>query len=103
MSNNFCPVCDDFMFRGHKCPPLWHARIVELHDDDTRKKVYARTPEEAAEKVCEQYDRNGDYTVASNTYADVVVYDSNQENPVTYGVEVRTEPVYSAFKLRVQP
>lgn len=103
MSNHFCPTCGDFMFDKHKCPPLWYARIIELDDDDRRRKVYARTPEEAAEKACEQYDRNGDYTVASNTYAEVIVYDSNQQNPVVYGVDVQAEPVYSGYKLRRQP
>lgn len=58
-----CPICETWHEgSGHVCPPKW---TVVVGPDAYEVEVFARSPDEAAEKAVELYDEaDGDYPVA---------------------------------------
>ncbi len=103
-----CPICGEYgfltgRFADHKCKPAWECRL-ETEDDDSWGKVYARDPEEAAEKYAERYDcEGGEYAIVSSRIVLVrKPSDFEEENTTAierFSVEGEAVPQYHATKI----
>jgi hypothetical protein len=92
-----CPRCGQYGFmNGHVCEPVWEAiHLFELEyadQVDCGKRVYARTPKEAAELFAENDDR------ASAEFTEIQYIVIRDSAGVLHYFEVRgeLEPVYTA-------
>lgn len=97
-----CLNCGEFVFRSlpHRCEPTWYARL-DWHEKGDEVKVHARDSEKAAEVFCEKHDAQGDYHIARNGDAWVIVYDKDMKLAGVYEIEVETLPTYYSTPVRL--
>lgn len=100
--NYQCSVCGEHIFTTlrHRCAPVWHVRLDWQHKGEERK-TFATDAQEAAEKFCERYDRNGDYDIVREGVAKVVVYNASMQLAGAYGIEAESKPVYFSHPIRL--
>lgn len=94
----YCTNCGEALFpalRHHRCEPAWYVRL-DWHEKGDEKKTHAASAQEAAEKFCERHDTNGDYHIARQGEANVIVYDAKMELAGVFDVGAETRPHYYA-------
>lgn len=77
----------------HTCPPVWRVR-VESEGPDEFSDVFAADAEQAAEKFCERFDSDLDYSIIRAGQAVLIVERDGAK--VRVHVEAESLPHYSA-------
>ena len=96
-----CPVCRKYDWTDtHRCAPVWEARLHETRGEEEWTEVHASDAEEAAEKFCEQYDRDGEYGIINSGSAEVEVRKPGDDAVTRFDVSAETIPQYSARELK---
>lgn len=98
-----CKRCGEYGWTGesaqrfgfHTCLPMWECRIAGNGDD--WDEVYAREAEQAAEKFCDQYDSNGDYTIIQAGEAEVDVRRPGEDEITQWKIAAESVPHYRAY------
>lgn len=108
-----CPECDEFAWfyaadakprhSVHVCPPLWLVAFVcetgDVPDDDDYRQVYARHPDDAAEKAAEEYDSNGEYDILRGGEHFAWVKPATGGDVKKFAVSGESVPQYSATEV----
>lgn len=96
----WCDKCGNIkleIFKAHKCPPHWETN-VEVFEEDEWERVYAVTPEAAAEKRAREIDLLGDYSIVGGSPITVRIKTPNGiEN---YEVSGEAVPEYTATHIK---
>ena len=98
----FCDKCNEIYLSTHTCPPVWEGTDYESECEDPWQygiRVYAHTPEQAAERWCRECDQSGDYDIIGAGGADLVRVRrvDSEEEEFRFRVVAEAEPVYSAL------
>ena len=92
-----CLTCGEWDWIGkHKCSPAWEVRQIGDSDDEWYL-VHAVDDETAAEKFCEMYDRDGEYSIVTSGSAEVEVRKPGSVVVSQWHVAAETVAHYSAF------
>jgi hypothetical protein len=98
-----CRVCGKYDWLAkHKCAPVWEARLHETKWEEGWSTVYAIDAEEAAEKFCEQYDSDGEYSIVQSGSAEVEVRKPGEDVVTLFGVDAETVPQYRARERKAE-
>lgn len=103
MGDLWCKTCGEFMFNDrHQCPPRW---LVWQPDNGERigdaDKVYAHSPEDAAQLWAAQSDSLGDYDIVRGSAARVCVRSTSGGRVQVFEVTGESEPHYTAEQVKL--
>ena len=75
------------------CSPVYRAWVDEGAKNDDFVEIQADSIERAAEIFCDLYDSDGEYSIVTQSYADVIVIDPNGNRHKVF-VEAEAVPHY---------
>lgn len=96
---SYCPICKEWEYRDHKCPPKWEVWSPDNDETlDDAKTIYAENEEEAAQKFAEMEHREDADVFRSyeNAGKEVTVWRLGADEVVNFTVKGTMEVYFHA-------
>jgi len=97
MQEILCTNCLQMMFPSiiHTCPPCWTVSLADDYQNVGPQRIFAHTPEFAAEAFCDGLDQDSELDLINAGAATVIVTDPKGQ-VILVRIEITTVPIFTA-------